>query len=257
MYRKINRRDFMRWIWHTGLYSSLYSIMCQSKLAHADPWAYIYRENEAALITFTSHPESVHKMVPKPLKANDKGIMVASFASMHKVEPVHAKNDYLLSSLGIPVVYEAKRGFGLVRIEGLFYMEFYSDSETPVSFARRTYGYPSKKAKMSWLANKNKVKSSVTKNDEQVARVEMNISNKGTDTQPGSDTYHFNLVKGTSFQELAITKCRYEEQERIPGQVVEANLFGINIESFVSTFYRKYDFYIPSGPQIVAKIPRQ
>jgi hypothetical protein len=257
MYQKINRRDFMHWIWRTGLYTSLYSFMGRSRLAHGSPWAFIYRKNEGAVVTFKTHPDNVRKMVPKPLQANDKGIMVASFASMHKVEPIFAKNDYYTSSLSIPVVYEGKRGFGHVRKEGLFFVNFFSDSATPVSFARRTWGYPSKMAKISWLATEDIFKSSITKNEEKIARIKMNIANESTNIYTGSDVYHFNLIKRSSYNELAIFKCRNEEQERFSSRIVEANLFGIDIKSIVSAFYRKFDFYITSEPEIVKKIPRE
>jgi hypothetical protein len=214
------------------------------KSAHASQWHWVYRGSEAARVTFRTDPNRIRKTVPEDFKPNDKGILVAWFAYEHKVEPPAMAHSFHLAALGIPVIFEGQRGFGRRgrRLEGLFIEQMYSDSV--VSYPKRNYGYPLERAKIDWSAGKSSVKSTVIKDGTQIAHIALSLSDSKAEPQSGRDFVHLNLQENGSSPKPTMTKTREEERIRLPGQVVEADLFGIENYKVIDAVYRKYDRFL-------------
>jgi len=232
-------------------------IMVRPGLAWASNWAYGYRGCQAAYVTFTSSdPEGIRRIVPEPLQVNTRGILTASFASMHKVWPEHARMSYFVGSLAVPVVYAAQRGFGLQQIEGRFMVNTYTDSPTMASFSRSDWGYPVEQAQFDWSADGGSVRSRVTKGNTEVARIAMSLTDAKGPPPAEMDTYDFNVKRSGPKSELTMTKCRYAEEKLISGTLDDANLFGFEVDQVLDARYRKYDFFIAS-PEVIRGYPGQ
>lgn len=251
------RREFLKQAAGAGLLLTgsavLDPFMLKPKSAHASQWHWVFRGSEAALITFRTDPNRFRKTVPEAFKPNDKGILVAWFAYERKVEPRAMAHTYHLAVLGIPVVFEGQRGFGRrgIRVEGLFIEQAYSD--TGVSYAGRNYGYPLERAKIDWSADKSSIKSTVAKDGTQIAHVALSLSDSEAEPQPGRDVAHFNLQENGSSPKPTMTKTREEELIRLPGQVVEADLFGIEDYKVIDAVYRKYDRFLAPHSEAISE----
>lgn len=232
-------------------------IMVRPGLAQASNWSFVHRGCEAAYITFTSSdPEGIRRLVPEPLQVNTRGILTASFASMHKVWPEHARMSYLVGSLAVPVVYAAQRGFGLQQIEGRFIVNTYTDSPTMASFSRNDRGYPVEQAQFDWSADGGSVRSRVTKSNTEVARIAMSLTDAKVPPPAEIDAYDFNVKRIGPKSELTMTKCRYAEEKLISGTLDDANLFGVEVDQVLDARYRKFDFFIAS-PDVIRGYPGQ
>lgn len=49
-----------------------------------------------------------------------------------------------------------------------------------------------------------------------------------------------------------MTEIHEEELERVPGQVVEADLFGVKVNQVIEAVYRKYDWSVPMQSESLA-----
>ena len=232
-------------------------IMFRPGLARASNWAFGYRGCQAAYVTFTSGDlEGIRRIVPEPLQVNTRGILTASFASMHKVWPEHARMSYLVGSLAVPVVYAAQRGFGLQQIEGRFQVNTYTDSPTMASFSRNDWGYPVEQAQFDWSADGGYVRSRITKGNTEVARIAMSLTDAKGPPPAEIDVNDFAVKRIGPKSELTMTKCRYAEEKLIPGTLDDANLFGFKVDQVLEARYRKFDFFIAS-PDVIRGYPGQ
>ena len=251
------RREFLKQAAGAGLLLTgsavLDPFMLKPKSAHASQWLYVFRGSEAALVTFRTDPNRFRKTVPEAFKPNDKGILIAWFAYERKVEPRAFAHTYHKAALAIPGVFEGQRGFGRrgIRMEGLFIEQMYLN--TGVSYARH-YGYPLEHAKIDWSADQSSIKSTVAKDGTQIAHVALSLSDSEAEPKPGRDVAHINLLqeKGSS-RKPTMTKTREEERIRLPGQIVEADLFGIEDYKVIEAVYRKYDWFLAPHSEAIAE----
>jgi hypothetical protein len=179
--------------------------------------------------------------------------MMAWFVHERKVKPAALAHNYHKAVLAIPAVFEGQRGFGRRgrRVEGLFIEQMYTD--TGVIYAKLNYGYPLEWAKMDWSADQSSIKSTVTKDGTQIARVALSLSDTEAGLQPGRVVTHLNLQGNGSSPKATMTKTREEERIRLPGQVVEADLFGIEDYEVIDAVYRKYDWFLAPRSEALAE----
>jgi hypothetical protein len=148
----------------------------------------------------------------------------------------------LKSAVAIPVVYEGKG----VPMKGLFIEKAYVNDPFSAYLAEEAYGYPIHYAKIDWSADRSSIRSSVKKNDgTQIAHVALSLSDTKAGTQPEDDIIHFNAQRKGPSPKLSMTETHEEERERVPDQVVEADLFGIEVNQVIEAVYRKYDWSLP------------
>jgi len=218
--------------------------MLKPKSAHASQWHWVFRGSEAALITFRTDPNRLRKTVPEVFTPNNRGILIAWFAFERKVEPPAMAHNYHKAMLAIPVVFEGQRGFGRkgIRVEGLFIEQAYLN--IGVSYAKRNYGYPLERAKIDWSVDKSSIKSTVAKDGTQIAHIALSLSDSEAEPKPSKVVPHLNLQGNGQSPKPTMTKTREEERIRLPGQVVEANLFGIEDYEVIDAVYRKYDWFL-------------
>jgi hypothetical protein len=248
------RRDFLRQAAGAGMFLAgsvvLHPLVHRPKLAHASSSLYIYEGSEAAHITFTTDPKRIHKAVPKPFQANNKGIMTACFVYERKVKPKMAAHEYLKAILAIPDEYKGKG----VSMKGLFIKNAYLNDHFSVYASTEAYGYPSHYANIDWSVNRASIKSTVKKkNGTQVAHIALSLSDKKAASQPWEDIILFNAQGNAPSLKLSMTEIHEEELERIPGQVVEADLFGVEVNQVIEAVYRKYDWSVPMQSKALAE----
>jgi len=251
------RREFLRQAASAGTFFAgsavLYPFIGKPKSALAGQWFYVYRGSEAALITFRIDPNRLRKTVPEVFTPNNRGILIAWFAFERKVEPKAMAHNYHKAILAIPVVFEGQSGFGRRgrRVEGFFIEQAYLNAG--VSYAKRNYGYPLERAKIDWSADKSSIKSTVAKDGTQIAHIALSLSDSEAEPQPGRDVAHLNLQQNGLTPKPTMTKTREEERIRLPGQVVEANLFGIEDYEVIDAVYRKYDWFLAPHSEALAE----
>lgn len=248
------RRDFLRQAAGAGMFLAgsavLHPLVHRPNLAHASSSLYIYEGSEAAHITFTTDPKRIQKAVPKPFQANNKGIMTAWFVYERKVKPKMAAHEYLKVFLAIPVEYKGKG----VSMKGLFIKNAYLNDHFSVYASTEAYGYPSHYANIDWSVNRASIKSTVKKKDgTQVAHIALSLSDKKAASQPWEDIILFNAQGIAPLLKLSMTEIHEEELERIPGQVVEADLFGVEVNQVIEAVYRKYDWSVPMQSKALAE----
>ena len=243
------RRMFLRQVASGGLFLAGSAFLNPLiRLAHADS-LYIYEGSESAHITFTTDPKRIFKAVPEPFQANDKGIMTVWFVYERKVKPKMAAHEYVKAVLAIPVEYIGKG----VPMKGIFIEKAYVNDQFSVYAAAEAYGYPSHYANIDWSADRNSIKSTVKKKDgTQVAHISLSLSDKKATSQPWSDVIHFNAQGTAPPLKLSMTEIHEEELERVPGQVVEADLFGVKVNQVIEAVYRKYDWSVPMQSESLA-----
>lgn len=227
----------------------LHPLIRESKFAHASSYMYGYEGSEAALVRFTTDPKRIRKMVPKPFQANDKGIMTASFVHERKVKPLHSAHEYLRAVLAIPVVYE---GMG-VSMKGLFIEQMYNDDANSVNYGKWNWGYPSEHANITFAADQSSIKSTVTKDGIQIGRIDLSLSGTESKPEPGKDVIHFNAQRDPVSPMPTMTKTREVERERFTGQVVQAELFGVEVDQVIGAFYGKYDWYLAPQCEVLTE----
>jgi hypothetical protein len=248
------RRDFLRQAAGAGLFLAgsavLHPLVHGSRLAHASSSLYVYEGSESAHITFTTDPKRIQTTVPEPFQVNDKGIMTAWFAYERKVKPKMAAHEYVKAVLAIPVEYKGKG----VPMKGLFIEKAYVNDPFSVYAAAEAYGYPAHYANIDWSANQASIKSTVKKKDgTRVAHMTLSLSNTKAATQPWNDVIHFNAQGTAPSLKLSMTEIHEEELERVPGEVVGADLFGIEINQVIEAVYRKYDWSGPMQSEALAE----
>jgi len=219
-----------------------------TKLAYASASRFFFEGSEAAHVTFTTDPKRVTQTIPKPFQANNEGVMSAWFIYERLVRPKMSAGEYLKAILAIPVVYKDNG----MPMKGFFIEKVYSDDLNRLNYAQEVYGFSTHYAMIDWSADQNSIKSTVKKKDgTQVAHVALSLS--GTKTYAREDFgTHFTAQGNAPKLKLKMIETHEIERERIPGQVIEANLFGIEVNQVLEAVYRKYDWSIPVTAESLA-----
>jgi len=243
------RRELLRRAVRGGLFLASYAFMNPlTKLVNASQSRYFYEGSEAAHVTFTTDPKRVKQTVPKPFQANNEGVMSAWFIYERLVRPKMAAGEYLKALLAIPVVY---KGNGMP-MKGFFIEKVYSNDQFRLHAGQDVYGFSTHYANIDWSADQNSIKSTVKKKDgTQVAHVALSLSGTKAGAQEDFPIL-FNARGHAPKLKLNMIETHEIEQERIPGQVIKADLFGIEVNQVIEAVYRKYDWSIPMQPESLA-----
>jgi hypothetical protein len=243
------RRTFLRQAANGGLFLAGSTFINQfTKLANASQSRYYYEGSEAAHVTFMTDPMFVQQTVPKYFQANTEGIMSAWFIYERLVRPKMAAAEYLKAILAIPVLY---KGHG-EPVKGFFIEKGYLNDQFRVYAAQEAYGHSTHYAMIDWSTDQNSIKCTVKKKDgTKVAHVTLSLSETKAGTQEDYVIY-FNAQGHAPALKLNMTETHEIERERIPGKVVEADFFGIEVDEVLEAVYRKYDWSIPVQSESLA-----
>lgn len=116
-----------------------------------------FTDTKLVSITFKTTPETLQKLVPKPLVPNPDSIMYVYIARFNPqdytsgefVYKTSSATSYLEVAFGVPVVFENQPGRYMV------YM--YLDKAVPLVFGREMWGYPKKDAEITMIEEGEKI----------------------------------------------------------------------------------------------------
>ena len=86
-----------------------------------------------------------------------------------------------------------------------------------------------------------------------MAHIALTLSDTKAGAQLWNDVIHFNAQGTAPSLKLSMTEIHEEELERVPGEVVGADLFGIEVNQVIEAVYRKYDWSGPMQSEALAE----
>jgi hypothetical protein len=240
--RNIGRRRFLRigTTWMVALSTTPWLMKPNSAYGQV---AGIHMKGRIVRVAFKTDKEIVRKMVPKPLAANDEGLLYAFIGRFNSV--------YNQAALEIPVTCFMPELDTTKAVKGIFFRKLYDNQQSSVSYGKSVYGYPKQLADVTYAETHGSVEGAVSYKGKQVARIKFLFPGK-KETPLSFDEYdrHFNFKSIKGIRQLAIIRwADYKEHERKSGNV-EIEPFGIDVHQVIGATYKICEWVVPYDPTV-------